>query len=119
MEEEKFLKRLQILSYGYVPIVLQGCNPDTCKNNGQCKLIDSMTPLERVTCICKHLSKGYRCDEKYQSMIWVTVLLWLAVSFEIIMIAGAIYRSENQQIYKGAIHRRFVDIICEPDELFR
>uniref|UniRef100_A0A8R1TX34 Methuselah N-terminal domain-containing protein n=1 Tax=Onchocerca volvulus TaxID=6282 RepID=A0A8R1TX34_ONCVO len=84
-------------------ILLRKCHPDTCKNNGRCKLVDSKTPLERVTC----------------SMIWVTVLLWLAVFFEIAMISGAIYRAENQKIYKGIIHRRFVNIISEPDELFR
>uniref|UniRef100_A0A183H7H6 EGF-like domain-containing protein n=1 Tax=Onchocerca flexuosa TaxID=387005 RepID=A0A183H7H6_9BILA len=113
---------IAILSYGYIPnggqlyiyhpkhnqivncsrnsisycyhIILRQCHPDVCKNNGRCKLVDSNTPLERVTCICKHLSKGYRCDEKYESMIWVTVLLWLAVFFEIAMITGAIYRAE-------------------------
>ncbi|OZC10717.1 EGF-like domain protein, partial [Onchocerca flexuosa] len=106
------------ISYCY-HIILRQCHPDVCKNNGRCKLVDSNTPLERVTCICKHLSKGYRCDEKYESMIWVTVLLWLAVFFEIAMITGAIYRAENQKIYKGIIHRRFVNIISEPDELFR
>ncbi|VDM10454.1 unnamed protein product [Wuchereria bancrofti] len=107
-----------LTSYCYRTI-LKRCLPKTCQNNGQCKMIDSNTPIERVTCLCKHLSKGYKCNEKYESMAWVTVLLWLAVLFEITMIVGAIYRNENQNIYKGAINRRFVDIIGEPDELFQ
>ncbi|EFO17275.1 hypothetical protein LOAG_11226 [Loa loa] len=107
-----------LTSYCY-RIILNGCLPKTCQNNGRCKMIDSNTPIERVTCTCKYLTKGYKCNEKYESMAWVTLLLWLAVLFEIIMIIGAIYRNENQRIYKGVINRRFVDIIGEPDELFR
>uniref|UniRef100_A0A0R3RSW8 EGF-like domain-containing protein n=1 Tax=Elaeophora elaphi TaxID=1147741 RepID=A0A0R3RSW8_9BILA len=120
------------ISYCY-RINLKRCEPKTCQNNGRCKMADSKTPIERVTCICKHLSKGYKCSESYRSMAWVTVLLWLAVLFEIMMIIGAIYRNHkkshsaitiiisyrNQKIYEGVIHRRFVDIIGEPKELFQ
>ncbi|KAL3985200.1 hypothetical protein ACH3XW_37640 [Acanthocheilonema viteae] len=49
-------------SYCY-RIILKRCLPKTCQNNGRCEMIDSKTPIERITCICKHLSKGYKCGE--------------------------------------------------------
>lgn len=42
--------------------VLQKCFPNTCQN-GRCEMADPKTPIERVTCLCNHLWKGYKCSE--------------------------------------------------------
>ncbi|VDN05788.1 unnamed protein product [Thelazia callipaeda] len=63
-----YLIRENILLIKIVDKSLKGCQPQTCKNGGSCKIADPGTLQERIVCSCKYLSRGYRCEESKLSL---------------------------------------------------